>query len=251
MVSGPIIVSPAVVSTPIAPFAPLGRPSGGSGPSVTAEDSAHTAFSPIEEAEEGQRSGELATRDRDAKRGERGGSSSETARKRAEERQEQEEIRKLAARDREVRAHEQAHASVGGQYAGAPSFSYTRGPDGVLYAVGGEVPIDVSKVPGDPVATLRKLQIVQRAALAPRDPSPADRSIAGQAARGQVEARAELAAQRADEAAARRAELAGDDEADRNQPRVGGRSLAERVAGTGALDNDQSPRFGSIINTAA
>ena len=50
-------------------------------------------------------------------------------------------IRDLSARDREVRAHEQAHASVGGQYAGAASFTYQRGPNGVSYAVGGEVPI--------------------------------------------------------------------------------------------------------------
>lgn len=249
MVSGPIIVSPAVVSTPIAPFAPLGRPSGGSGPSVTAEDSAHTAFSPIEEAEEGQRSGELATRDRDAKRGERGGSSSETARKRAEERQEQEEIRKLAARDREVRAHEQAHASVGGQYAGAPSFTFTRGPDGVRYATGGEVPIDVSRVSGDPEATIRKMQIVRRAALAPADPSAADRSIAARATRSEGEARAELAQQRAEESAERRAAQRGDED-EPTVPRAG-RSLSDRFADTGALDVDRPPRFGAIIDTAA
>lgn len=103
------------------------------------------------------------------------------------------EIGQLKTRDREVRAHEQAHASVGGQYAGAPSYDFQRGPDGVLYAVGGEVPIDISPVPGDPSATLAKAEQVQRAALAPKDPSGADRRIAARAAGLAAQARQELA----------------------------------------------------------
>ena len=39
-------------------------------------------------------------------------------------------VAEMAARDREVRAHEQAHARVGGQYAGQPTYSYQEGPDG-------------------------------------------------------------------------------------------------------------------------
>ena len=102
-------------------------------------------------------------------------------------------IRKLKARDREVRAHEQAHASVGGQYAGAATFTYQRGPDGVLYAVGGEVSIDISAVPGAPQATLDKALQVQRAALAPRDPSSTDRRVAMRAQALARDARAQLA----------------------------------------------------------
>ena len=63
---------------------------------------------------------------------------------------EQRQVRALAARDREVRAHEQAHAAVGGQYAGSPHYDYTRGPNGVSYATSGHVNIDISPVPGDP-----------------------------------------------------------------------------------------------------
>lgn len=106
--------------------------------------------------------------------------------------QEQEEIRQLAARDREVRAHEQAHAAVGGQYAGAPQYQFQRGPDGVRYAVGGEVSIDVSKA-ATPAETIRKMQIVRRAALAPAEPSPQDRRVAAQAAATEAEARQDLA----------------------------------------------------------
>jgi hypothetical protein len=103
------------------------------------------------------------------------------------------ELRKLKARDAAVRAHEQAHAATGGAYAGAPSFEYQRGPDGRNYAVGGEVPIDVSAVPGDPEATIRKMQQVQRAALAPPDPSGADRAVAATAAAMILTARSEQA----------------------------------------------------------
>lgn len=101
-------------------------------------------------------------------------------------------IAELSKRDREVRAHEQAHASAGGRYAGAPSLSYQRGPDSRLYAVSGEVAIDTSPVPNDPQATLEKALTVQRAALAPSDPSAADRRIAAEAVAIANLARAEL-----------------------------------------------------------
>lgn len=109
-------------------------------------------------------------------------------------------IAELSKRDREVRAHEQAHASAGGRYAGAPSLSYQRGPDSRLYAVSGEVAIDTSPVPGDPQATLEKALTVQRAALAPVDPSAADRSIAAKAVAIAGQARAELLIENSDKA---------------------------------------------------
>ncbi len=112
--------------------------------------------------------------------------------------QEQQEIRKLAARDREVRAHEQAHAAVGGVHAGHPHYQYTNGPNGVRYAVSGHVNIDISEVPNDPAATLQKMQTVARAALAPAEPSAADRSVAAEANQKAASARAEMAAESAD-----------------------------------------------------
>lgn len=116
-----------------------------------------------------------------------------------QELKEQRLINELATRDREVRAHEQAHASVGGQYAGSPTYSFTRGPNGVSYAVGGEVSIDTSPVPNDPEATLRKAQVIRAAASAPAEPSPQDRRVAAQAASLENEARAQLASQGASE----------------------------------------------------
>ncbi len=110
----------------------------------------------------------------------------------AELERDQAEIQQLAARDREVRAHEQAHAAVGGTYAGAPVFRFERGPDGISYAVSGEVSISTSKVSGDPQATIEKAQQIRRAALAPADPSPQDRQVAAYAAQLELEARQEL-----------------------------------------------------------
>lgn len=121
-----------------------------------------------------------------------------------QQRIEQLEIAKLVSRDQEVRAHEQAHAAVGGAYAGAPTYTFTRGPDGKRYAAGGEVSIDVSAVPNDPEATLRKMEIVLRAALAPAEPSAQDLRVAGQAQAQMTQARAELAAQQRDAAEAGR-----------------------------------------------
>ncbi|OLU34166.1 hypothetical protein BVH03_03095 [Pseudomonas sp. PA15(2017)] len=103
-------------------------------------------------------------------------------------------ISELANRDREVRAHEQAHAAVGGVHAGAPTYTYTQGPDGKRYAAGGEVSLDVGAVANDPQATLTKMEIVIRAALAPAEPSAQDRSVASQAQAQMAVARAELAA---------------------------------------------------------
>lgn len=112
-----------------------------------------------------------------------------------EQQDEKKRIAELKARDQEVKAHEQAHAAIGGQYAGAPSYEYETGPDGQQYAVGGEVRIDVSEVPNDPRATIQKMQQVKAAALAPAEPSNADRAVAAQASRTLMEAQADLAAE--------------------------------------------------------
>lgn len=102
------------------------------------------------------------------------------------------QLRLLKSRDREVRAHEQAHASVGGPYAGAPNYQYTKGPDGRQYASSGHVNIDSGKITGDPEATLQKALQLKRAALAPAQPSQQDRRVAANAQQLAIEARADL-----------------------------------------------------------
>lgn len=106
----------------------------------------------------------------------------------------QQVVAQLKTVDQEVRSHEMAHLAAAGAYAqGGPRYEYTRGPDGVPYAVGGEVSIDVSPEPGDPEATIRKAETVRAAALAPATPSGQDRQVAAAATKLEIEAQVELA----------------------------------------------------------
>lgn len=109
---------------------------------------------------------------------------------------EQKQVDELKKRDAEVRAHEQAHAAVGGSYASAPTYEFQTGPDNKQYAVGGEVQIDAAPVPNDPKATIEKMDIVIRAALAPQEPSAQDKKVAAEAQKNRSEAQAELAKQK-------------------------------------------------------
>ena len=107
--------------------------------------------------------------------------------------EEVEELKKLEQRDAEIRAHERAHQDAGGTLVrGGASFKFELGPDGRRYAVSGEVDIDAQSVKGDPEATIRKMERVKRASLAPRRPSAADRRAAALADRRMAEARREL-----------------------------------------------------------
>jgi hypothetical protein len=112
---------------------------------------------------------------------------------------EKRELEELKARDREVRAHEQAHAAVGGSFAGRPTYRMQTGPDGRRYAVGGEVQIDVS-AEATPEATIAKARKIRAAALAPAEPSGADRAVAAKAARLEAEAVRDKMSQKDEEA---------------------------------------------------
>ena len=107
-------------------------------------------------------------------------------------------LQDLKKTDAAVRQHEQAHlAAAGGLAQSGASFTYTRGPDGQQYAIGGEVSIDVSPA-ATPTATIAKAQQIRSAALAPADPSAQDRSVAAQANQLELQARMELAQQQAE-----------------------------------------------------
>lgn len=111
------------------------------------------------------------------------------------------QVRALQQRDREVRAHEMAHVAVGGELVlrGA-QFDHETGPDGVRYAVGGDVLIDTS--PGrTPEETIEKAERIRATALAPADPSPQDLAVASMAIQMALQAQIELAVQQREEAA--------------------------------------------------
>lgn len=101
------------------------------------------------------------------------------------------QVAKLQQRDSEVRTHEASHMAAGAGLTSGADFTYQKGPDSKMYAVGGEVGIDTS--PGKtPEETIQKAQQIKRAALAPSSPSPADLKIAANAASMEVSAKAQI-----------------------------------------------------------
>lgn len=105
---------------------------------------------------------------------------------------EEAQVKELKARDREVRAHEAAHMAAGAGLASGASYSYQRGPDGVNYAIGGEVRISTS--PGrTPEETIERARQIRAAALAPADPSGQDYAVAAEAVSMEQQARTEMA----------------------------------------------------------
>jgi len=170
----------------------------------------------------------------------------------------QEEISKLQARNREVRAHEAAHQSAGGQFAGAVSYTYQRGPNGKLYAVGGEVPIQIVDDPIHPQKTIARMRQVVAAALAPANPSSQDRAVAARAtqimlsARRQLSGNADLSRERVASGPGGRSKTAGAGQEDQGASRSAGSSLLRlysdvaQLAGTPFL-NSRSP---GIVTTA-
>jgi hypothetical protein len=108
-------------------------------------------------------------------------------------------LQQLRVRDLHVKMHEQQHLAAAGSYVrGGPTFQYTIGPDGKAYATGGEVQLDLSPIPNNPQATITKAQIVRQAALAPSDPSGADRAVAAEATQMENQARVQLLAKNED-----------------------------------------------------
>ncbi|WP_052480775.1 putative metalloprotease CJM1_0395 family protein [Gilvimarinus agarilyticus] len=188
---------PSSFASAVTPYAPLGRAAVG----LESVELKASSFKPLEEGakpgrSENRRSPEDQPNQTEEQERTRADAEAKAQQKAAEAQQlseRQQQISELAARDRAVRAHERAHAAVGGQYAGAPSYQLTRGPDGVSYAVAGEVRIDTAKVPGDPQASLDKALQVKAAANAPAEPSAQDRRVAAEASRMAADARAELA----------------------------------------------------------
>ena len=160
-------------------------------------------------------------------------------------------VAELKRRDTEVRRHEQAHSAAAGSYAGPASYEYERGPDGRLYAVSGEVSIDTRPL-NDPEATIRKMEIVIRAALAPANPSVQDHAVAAQARQARQQAIAEVRAEerieeegggeRLDAAAGDAASLA----ADSLRNAIAAYGLAAGAASQPAAEIDQ-PRIQALI----
>lgn len=164
--------------------------------------------------------------------------------------EERKEVERLKKRDREVRAHEQAHKAAGGPHAGQITFETERGPDGRAYAVGGEVKIDTSEIPNNPQGTIRKLETVKRAALAPSQPSSQDRQVAAQADAKIRQARLELREQKAAEEAEKKERRAdGTDETRSDSKTTATEQAGSRPPGGGNPGGTLDP--GSLLDLTA
>lgn len=128
------------------------------------------------------------------------GQQESAGREQAEQKQQAQarDIEALQKRDKEVRTHEEAHRAAGGQYASAPSYEYTTGPDNKRYVTDGEVSIDVSEA-ATPAKTIQKMEQVRKAALAPAQPSAQDMKVASEATQAISRAKSELVEEKADD----------------------------------------------------
>ena len=101
-------------------------------------------------------------------------------------------VKDLSSRDSEVKAHEAAHQAAGGGMTGAASYTYQQGPDGKMYAIGGEVSIS-SPSGSTPEETIKNARQIAAAAMAAGDPSPQDFSVASSANVMEMKAQQQLA----------------------------------------------------------
>lgn len=112
----------------------------------------------------------------------------------------QRQVRELERTDRKVREHEQAHISAGRELiTSGPNYTYTYGPDGKQYVVGGEVGIDTSPE-SEPEANIDKGQRIQITALAPSDPSPQDYRVASVGGQLESQGRSDLVREQLEQA---------------------------------------------------
>ncbi|MFT5661095.1 MAG: hypothetical protein ACI9TV_001741 [Sulfurimonas sp.] len=107
-------------------------------------------------------------------------------------------VKDLGTRDAEVRAHEAAHQSAGGGMTGAASFTYQQGPDGKMYAIGGEVSISM-KGGSTPEETIANARQIASAAMAAAEPSSQDFAVASSARVMEMKAQQQLAKEQREE----------------------------------------------------
>jgi hypothetical protein len=148
-------------------------------------------------------------------------------------------VAELQLRDREVRAHEAAHKAAGGAHVGGASYTFQQGPDGRQYAIGGEVPVNLSTSGSSPESVIAQMEQVRAAALAPNDPSAQDYAVAAAADSLAAEAQRTLRTAEAKELQAKDEQRSGaetkteptaaEESQDASDPLLGAAPAQERV----------------------
>lgn len=111
-------------------------------------------------------------------------------------------VQDLQSRDSEVKAHEAAHQAAGGGMTGAASYTYQQGPDGKMYAIGGEVSITM-KSGSTPEETIRNARQIAASAMAAGNPSPQDHAVASSARIMEMKAQQQLTKENEEEISAK------------------------------------------------
>jgi hypothetical protein len=106
--------------------------------------------------------------------------------------QQKAQIAQFQLLDQTARANVAAEQRAAGAYGGTVSYQYERGPDGTLYAVAGDVTLNVQPVPNNPAATLSAMQTITNAALSVAPPTADDLMAVREAAQYTAEAEAAL-----------------------------------------------------------
>ena len=107
-------------------------------------------------------------------------------------------VKGLQARDSEVKAHEAAHQAAGGGMTGAASYTYQQGPNGKMYAIGGEVSIS-TQGGSTPEETIAKARQIAASAMAPGSPSGQDFAVATSAKMMEMKAQQQLTKEKQEE----------------------------------------------------
>jgi len=107
-------------------------------------------------------------------------------------------VKDLQTRDSEVKAHEAAHQAAGGGMTGAASYTYQQGPDGKMYAIGGEVSIS-TQGGATPEETIAKAKQIAASAMAPGSPSGQDFAVATSAKMMEMKAQQQLTKEQQEE----------------------------------------------------
>jgi hypothetical protein len=111
--------------------------------------------------------------------------------------QQKAQIAQFKLLDQTARADVDAQERAAGAYGGTVDYQYERGPDGTLYAVAGDVSLNVQPVPNNPAATLAAMQTITNAALSVVPPTAQDLLAVREAAQYTATAEAALHATQA------------------------------------------------------
>ena len=87
------------------------------------------------------------------------------------------EVSELKEHESSIVSHVQAHISSGGTIVSLPSYVYTTSKSGIRFISSGDVTFKMFKITEHQSTQLDRAKTIEKAALAPINPTPQDRSV--------------------------------------------------------------------------